>query len=159
MLMKPFKKKHNQSIIHSCSLTTQRNNTGGFFQCWRNMLLKYSWCLFVDSGGFRGCFRRCRHNQRERALMPYIEVPVGRVENLWFSLNRHFVMFYIIQLIKHKSLTKDLDSPWTSALHRQQLFALNALLSPNRQLLNAQLPEHLHLPFFRNTWYLCERWF
>lgn len=39
-------------------------------------------------------------------------------------------MFYIVQLIKHKSLTKDWDSLWTSALHWQQLFALNAFLHP-----------------------------
>ena len=95
---------------------------------WRIMLpccYKCSWWLFVDGGDLRACFWQCLHTTQERGggregegceeLLPYIEVPVGRVENLWFSLSRHFVMFYIVQLIKYKSLTKDLDSLRTSA--------------------------------------------
>ena len=78
-----------------------------------------------------------RDTQTYEELLPYIGIPVGRLENLWFSLSTHFVMFYIIQLIKHKSLTKDLDSLWTSALHLQQLFVLDIL---------PHLFSHLQLP-------------
>lgn len=46
-------------------------------------------------------------------------------------------MFYIVQPIKRKSLTKDLDSPWTSALHGQKSDALLLRLFPRPQLPNA----------------------
>lgn len=63
------------------------------------------------------CTPAGREGQREgcEELLPYIEVPMGRAEHLWFFLSRRFVMFYIVQIIKHKSSTKDSASPWTSA--------------------------------------------
>lgn len=46
-------------------------------------------------------------------------------------------MFYIVQLIKHKSSTKDSGSLWTCALHGQQLFA-GERIPPLRLLLRRQ---------------------
>lgn len=51
---------------------------------------KCSWWLFVDGGGFRVCLTMTAHHPGERGrqgerceeLLPYIEVPLGRVEHL-----------------------------------------------------------------------------
>lgn len=63
-------------------------------------------------------------------------------------------MFYIIQLIKHKSLTKDSGSLWTSALHGEYLFALtHSSISSHicNYLMHCLLLKHVRLPYIRDS--------